>query len=238
LDATLRLAEEIRLDSPLHPTRLVLQVLQANGFDERALLELLFDDDSGASAAFPMARRLFEWARQELRQLRNAARIWRPRHLVSGLWSEERDEEEEEEEEGEEESGSEASGDEEDEEMTEPEETSESREVDGPEPEERRDLEIEESSPFLIRVVQIMGRMEEERVFLLPAEEEPRRMVRTSRLDGPPNDAWLQLLQMSSRLSQTLQRHVKLRGSNLRKECRELIEIIERFLEATKEDRE
>ncbi|GMT24505.1 hypothetical protein PFISCL1PPCAC_15802 [Pristionchus fissidentatus] len=91
-----------------------------------------------------------------------------------------------------------------------------------------------DSAPFFIRVVQMAGELEEEKVFLLPALEEPRRLIRPTRMEQPM-DAWSQLLQMSHRLSRALQRHVKLRGSNLRKECRELINVIETFLK-TAED--
>ncbi|GMT24503.1 hypothetical protein PFISCL1PPCAC_15800, partial [Pristionchus fissidentatus] len=98
LDAILRLRDGIRPESPLHPQRLVLQVMTANGFEEGSLLELLFDDESGATAAFPMISRLFEWATTDRLAVEGAARAWIGRHLGAGRWEEGVNEEEEEEE--------------------------------------------------------------------------------------------------------------------------------------------
>ncbi|GMR49768.1 hypothetical protein PMAYCL1PPCAC_19963 [Pristionchus mayeri] len=244
LDAILRLADGIRSGSPLHPLRLVLQVLTANAFKEGALKDLLFDDESGARAAFPMVGRLYTWAREHRVALRDAARRWRSCHLAAGHWrlieDEDVDEEEEEEDDDEEEeedgesgrrmdhgSPSEELDDEEMEEGPEPEPEDEKEKENGSSREE-----VDDSAHFVIQVVQMAGQMEEQKMFLLLAKEEPRHLFRPTRLESEEGaDVWPQLLQMSRRLSLALQRYAKRRESNLRKECRGLIEIINRFLE-------
>ncbi|KAF8373295.1 hypothetical protein PRIPAC_79724, partial [Pristionchus pacificus] len=237
LDASMRLEDRIRRNSPLHPLRLMLTWLQSVNWDYEALVEMLFDDDSGRTGGFPLAERFYEWARVRRAALRAVARTWRYRIWETGTWQNMAvpcdDDEEDEEEMVVNTSFVEVEDDspfEFDIFMANP----------GVEPEQPMDVEDEEepedeelTSSFMINITQMAGNLECQKQFLLPPDEERRRLILPSRKEEwTEADVWPKLIAMTRRLARKMEATSRNPLSTMRREAKELAENMRLFLQA------